>query len=1586
MSASRGRTAPAPAFSPATQAWFDTSFAEATPAQSGAWDSIRAGSHTLVVAPTGSGKTLAAFLWAIDQLVADPTTRPEGPRTQVLYVSPLKALAVDVERNLRSPLAGIAQAARRLGLPEPSVSIGTRTGDTPAADRRLLIRRPPDILITTPESLYLLLTSAARSTLSNVRTVIVDEIHAVAATKRGAHLAVSLERLDAILAEPAQRIGLSATVAPVESVARFLGGRTPVSVVMPPSSKQVELTVVVPVPDLADLDAMNGPVGAAGGPDPAPATHDVLDDDDLERLGKSPAGDRVRASIWPHVEERIVDLVLDHESTIVFVNSRRIAERLTARLNEIATARASDEEAPEHDPPAQVMAQAGSTSGAAHVIARAHHGSVSKEQRAMIEDDLKSGRLRCVVATSSLELGIDMGAVDLVIQVEAPPSVASGLQRVGRAGHHVGAVSRGVMFPKFRGDLVASAITAERMKSGQIESLSVPTNPLDVLAQHIVAAVSLDDWAVDDMYDLVRRTASFATLPRSAYEAVLDMLAGRYPSDEFAQLRPRLVWDRVAGTLSARPGAQRLAVTSGGTIPDRGLFGVHLVGGDEARGGNRVGELDEEMVYESRVGDVFSLGATSWRIQDITHDRVLVSPAPGQAGKLPFWKGDAAGRPAELGAALGAFVRDIERDTVAGRVRLEAAGLDTWAADNLLAYLREQREATGRVPDDRTLVVERFRDELGDWRVCLHSPYGSAVHAPWALAVAARVQERYGVDAQAASADDGIVVRIPDTDAEPPGADIFVLEPDVIDDIVTEQVGGSALFAARFRECAARALLLPRRNPGKRTPLWQQRMRSAQLLEVASRYGSFPIVLETLREVLQDVYDVPGLIEILRRIETRSIRLVEVETPHPSPYAGALAFGYVAGFLYEGDAPLAERRAAALSLDPTLLADLLGRTQLRDLLDAGVVAKVEADLQRLSPDRAARDAEGVADLLRQLGPLPVGEVARRLVDPTSVQQWLDDLVRARRAIVVRVAGRECYASVEDAARLRDALGVPLPVGLPAALLEPVADPLSDLVSRFARTHAPFVGADVAAEFGLGIAVVGQALTRLAQSHRVEQGEFTPGRSGTEWCDTGVLRTLRSRSLAALRREVEPVKASTLGRFLPAWQHIREPLRGVDGLMRVVEQLAGAPVPASALESLVLPARVRDYRPGMLDELTSAGEVVWAGHGSLPGAAGGWVSLHPADSADLTLPWPTPDGPEAAAVDRRSAGGEAGERDGMSRVVDALGASGAFFFRQLADAVGRAALQEPDGGDDRPAAAQLDDATLERLLWEAVWAGYVTNDTLAPLRAMLGGSHRQAPAARLRRSPRGRLVGAGGGRPRMPSRTGPPTVAGRWSLLPAREPDATKRAHALAEALLDRHGVVTRGAVMSEHIVGGFSAVYRVLSVFEEAGRARRGYYVAGLGAAQFGATGAVDRLRAEDSDSDDPYRRPAVRGNDPAAVVLAACDPANPYGAALVWPAGQADAPKGHRPGRKAGAVVVLVDGDLVLYVEAGGKTLLSFGDDSSQLERAAEALAGAVKLGALGKLAVERADGATVHGSALAEALQSAGFTVTPRGLRLRG
>ncbi len=1048
-------------FSAPTRTWFEAAFAAPTPAQVGAWQTISAGRNALVVAPTGSGKTLSAFLWSLDRLASRPAPEEKLRRCRVLYVSPLKALAVDVERNLRAPLTGIRQTADRLGEPVRDIAVGVRSGDTPAPERRRLSTSPPDILITTPESLFLMLTSQAREALRGVETVIVDEVHAVAGTKRGAHLALSLERLDALLDAPAQRIGLSATVRPVEEVARFLGGSRPVEVVAPGSAKEWDLKVVVPVEDMTELalaQLEEVPEGSAAG--------------NAER----------RASIWPHVEERVVDLIGQHRSTIVFANSRRLAERLTARFNEIAAERAdlaagaqdgrSDGAPPTVDgtgprateergwlggsatgPPAQLMAQSGQSHGASPVIARAHHGSVSKEQRALIEDDLKRGTLPCVVATSSLELGIDMGAVDLVVQIESPPSVASALQRVGRAGHQVGEVSRGVLFPKHRSDLVHTAVAVERMRAGRIESLRVPTNPLDVLAQQIVAATAVDDWDADELFDLVRRSAPFTALPRSAYDATLDLLSGRYPSDEFAELRPRIVWDRVTGSLSARPGAQRLAVTSGGTIPDRGLFGVFLVG-EKA---SRVGELDEEMVYESRVGDIFALGATSWRIEDITHDRVLVSPAPGQPGRLPFWKGDQLGRPAELGAAIGAFTRELSaltREEAVSRGR--EAGLDEWAASNLVAFLDEQREATTTLPSDRTILVERFRDELGDWRIVVHSPYGAQVHAPWALAIGVRLRERYGIDAQALPGDDGIVLRVPETDQEPPGAEVVIFEPDEIEEIVTSEVGGSALFASRFRECAARALLLPRRDPGRRSPLWQQRQRSAQLLEVAVKYPSFPIVLEAVREVLQDVYDVPALVGLMKQISSRRIRLVDVATQQPSPFARSLLFGYVAAFMYEGDSPIAERRAAALSLDQGLLAELLGRAELRELLDPDVLTEVEAELQRLAPDRQARDAEGVADLLRLLGPLSTDEVVARTLEGVrpEVPTWLELLRDSRRVVQVRVAGEERWAVVEDVARLRDGLGVPVPPGTPETFTEPVADPLADLVSRFARTHGP----------------------------------------------------------------------------------------------------------------------------------------------------------------------------------------------------------------------------------------------------------------------------------------------------------------------------------------------------------------------------------------------------------------------------------------------------------------------------------------------------------------------------------------------------
>ncbi|GAA3633832.1 ATP-dependent helicase [Microbacterium awajiense] len=1538
-------------FGPATQDWFRGAFPQPTDAQVGAWNAIADGRHALVVAPTGSGKTLSAFLWAIDRVFHDKAEAPAraaaargaASPTRVLYISPLKALGVDVERNLRSPLVGIAQSARRLGLTAPEISVGVRSGDTTSSDRRKLVSAPPDILITTPESLYLMLTSQAGRTLSEVHTVIIDEVHAVAATKRGAHLAVSLERLDDLRraehpdVPAAQRIGLSATVRPIDEVARFLGGAQPVEIVAPPASKTFELSVVVPVADMLNPPAPPRADEQSGGADAA-------DDGDGEWFAPDAGQLEMTGSLWPHVEEAIVERILQHRSTIVFANSRRLAERLTGRLNEIHSERLGIE-LPDPAVPAATMAQAGATAGADPILAKAHHGSVSKEQRAQVEEELKSGTLRCVVATSSLELGIDMGAVDLVIQVEAPPSAASGLQRVGRAGHQVGEISRAALFPKHRGDVLHTAIVTERMLAGQIEAIAVPQNPLDILAQQTVAAAAIGAVDVEGWYETLKRSAPFRSLPRSAYEATLDLLSGRFPSDEFAELRPRVVWDRDRGVLTGRPGAQRIAVTSGGTIPDRGLFGVFVAGESQNA---RVGELDEEMVYESRTGDVFTLGTTSWRIVEITHDRVNVLPAFGQPGKVPFWHGDGIGRPAELGEALGRFNRELSSaPTEKARDRLARSGLDEHAIANLLSYLAEQREATGTVPTDRSLTVERGRDEVGDWRVILHSPYGMKVHAPWALAVNARIRERLGVEGSAVASDDGIIARVPDAEADPPGAELFVFDADELEQLVTAEVGGSALFASRFRECAARALLMPRLNPGRRSPLWQQRQRSAQLLEVARRYPTFPIILETLREVLQDVYDLPALLRVARSIADRSIRLVETTPSQPSPFARDLLFGYVGAFMYEGDSPLAERRAAALSVDPALLAELLGTVEMRELLDPDVIAQFEREAQRLDPDRRARGVEGVADLLRLLGPLDDAEVGARLEGTAAeASALLDQLVEARRAIRVSIGGTARVAAIEDAGRLRDALGTALPVGVPTAFLEPVADPLGDLIARHARTHGPFAVGAVSQRFGLGGAVARHTLHRLEAQGRVTSGFFLPEAARTddadetEWCDTEVLRRLRMRSLAAIRGSVEPVPQDAFARFLPAWQHVTRPLEGIDGVVAVVEQLAGVPIPASAWESLVLPSRVSDYRPAMLDELTASGELVWSGHGALAGRDG-WIALHPADTASLTVAPPAD---------------EIAEGSLDARVLEVLAGGGAYFAGQLS----------------RLAGEEVSETEVTAALWRLAWAGRVTNDTFAPVRSLVaGGSQahrvsRRAPRTRLYRGAAVRTVAAS-----VPSRSTSP--GGRWSLLPQREPDASVRAAAAGGMLLDRYGVVTRGSVQAEGLPGGFAQAYRVLAGFEEAGHCRRGYVIEQLGAAQFAASSTVDRIREFAGLSDPPPRE---------AVVLAATDPANPYGAALAWPAIEGVT---HRPGRKAGGLVILVDGRLALYLERGGRSALAFTAETAALDAAAGALAETARARHLDTITVEQVNGAFVYDTPVGRALRQAGFVESPRGLTLR-
>ncbi|MUM28892.1 DEAD/DEAH box helicase [Mycolicibacterium sp. CBMA 295] len=1464
-------------FSALTRDWFTAAFPAPTAAQAQAWSAIAEGNNTLVIAPTGSGKTLAAFLWAIDELARPDVQEHPRSGTTVLYVSPLKALAVDVERNLRTPLTGITRVAERHGLPAPSISVGVRSGDTPPNQRRAMLSKPPDILITTPESLFLMLTSAARETLTAVRTVIVDEVHAVAATKRGAHLTLSLERLDQLLNRPAQRIGLSATVRPPEEVARFLSGQAPTTIVAPPATKTFDLSVQVPVPDMANLD---------------------------------------NNSIWPDVEERIVDLIEAHQSSIVFANSRRLAERLTSRLNEIHAERTGIELSLDRNPqvgggaPAHIMGS-GQADGALPLLARAHHGSVSKEQRAQVEDDLKSGRLRAVVATSSLE---------------------------------VGEISQGVLFPKHRTDLIGCAVTVQRMRAGEIETMHVPANPLDVLAQHTVAAAALEPVDADAWFDAVRRSAPFATLPRSAFEATLDLLSGKYPSTEFAELRPRLVYDRDTGTLTARPGAQRLAVTSGGAIPDRGLFTVYLATDSEKP--SRVGELDEEMVYESRPGDVISLGATSWRITEITHDRVLVIPAPGQPARLPFWRGDSVGRPAELGAAVGAFTGEL---AALGRAefdeRCQTMGFAGFATDNLYQLLHDQREATGVVPSDSTFVVERFRDELGDWRVILHSPYGLRIHGPLALAVGRRLRERYGIDEKPTASDDGIIVRLPDTGENPPGADLFVFDADEIEPIVTAEVGGSALFASRFRECAARALLLPRRHPGKRSPLWHQRQRAAQLLDIARKYPDFPIVLETVRECLQDVYDVPALTELMRRVAQRRLRVVEVETAAPSPFAASLLFGYVGAFMYEGDSPLAERRAAALALDTVLLAELLGRVELRELLDPAVVASTSAQLQHLTEERAARDAEAVADLLRMLGPLTEAEITERATTD-AIGGWLDGLHAAKRALPVTYAGQTWWAAVEDIGLLRDGVGAPVPVGVPAAFTESVDDPLGDLIGRYARTHGPFTTTEVAARFGLGLRVTADVLGRMAVDGRLVRGEFVDNLPGDQWCDAEVLRILRRRSLAALRAQVEPVSTAAYGRFLPAWQHVGSiHSAGIDGLAAVIEQLAGVLIPASALESLVFPQRVRDYQPAMLDELLASGEVMWSGAGQV-GGSDGWVTFHLADSAPLTLPVPA----EIEFTDTHRA------------IMETLSHGGAYFFRQLTD--------------------QAAESELKNALWELIWAGWVTGDTFAPVRAMLSGPRRSGTPAHRQRQRPPRLSRYSVARPH--ARAADPMVSGRWSALPGAEPDSTVRAHFQAELLLNRHGVLTKGAAAAEGVPGGFATLYKVLSVFEDAGRCQRGYFVESLGGAQFAAASTVDRLRSY-LDGVDP-QRPEYH-----ALVLAATDPANPYGAALAWPerAGETDT---HRPGRKAGALVALVDGRLVWFLERGGRTLLSFTSDAETQRAAAAALAELVSTGRIPSLLVERINGVGVldpgvdaERATVQDALAGAGFARTPRGLRLR-
>jgi ATP-dependent helicase Lhr and Lhr-like helicase len=1560
-------------FHPSVREWFAQSFPAPTRPQTLGWPAIARGESTLILAPTGSGKTLAAFLWSLERVMFAPQPA-KHERCRVLYVSPLKALAVDVERNLRAPLAGIAQIADARGDAYVTPTIAIRTGDTPQAERARFTREPADILITTPESLYLLLTSNAREALRTVETVIIDEIHALVPTKRGAHLALSIERLEARCRRPPQRIGLSATQRPLDEVARFLGGTDatarpstgsgrarkaspltlssskgehataeiadefsahtgaiqyrPVTIVDAGAKKALALTIEVPVEDMAKLTTA----------------------DDIPS-GPASVGD-TRPSIWSAIHPRLLELIRAHRSTLIFVNNRRLAERLAGALNTLA----------------------------GETLVRSHHGSIARPQRVEVEELLKAGALRALVATSSLELGIDMGAIDLVVQIEAPPSVASGLQRIGRGGHQAGAVSTGVVFPKFRGDLVACAAVAKAMHDGAVEATRYPRNPLDIVAQQIVAMASMDRWEVDALWATIRRAAPFAELSRGALEGVLDMLSGRYPSDEFAELRPRITWDRAGGTIAGREGAKRVAIANGGTIPDRGLFGVFLLGAGP--GAARVGELDEEMVFESHAGETFVLGASTWRIEEITHDRVLVSPAPGEPGKMPFWKGERAGRPLELGLAIGRLTHDLLRlPAHEARDRLTRNhDLDARAADNLLQYLRDQQAASRTVPDAGTLVVERVRDDLGDWRVCLLSPRGGRIHAPWAMAVAAKIREESGADVEILWGDDGFVVRFPDVDA-PPDARLLLPDPDEVQALVVRQLGATALFAAKFRENAARSLLLPKRRPGMRAPLWQQRKRAADLLAVASRFGSFPVLLETYRECLRDFFDMPALVQTLADVRSKKIRVATVDSATPSPFAASLLFSYVASFIYDGDAPLAERRAQALAVDQAQLRELVGDAELRELLDVEAMETIERQLQRLDPEYRVKSADGIHDMLLSIGELTEEEIRDRSV-AIDVTATLADLVSAGRVVPVEIAGESRFIAVEDAARFRDALGVTLPAGIPDALLQPVRDALGDLALRYARTHAPFTAADFARRQGLGVATAEMVLIRLTSEGRLVEGEFRPGGTHREWTDAGVLRMVRRRSLARLRREVEPVDQTVLGHFATTWQGIVRRRQGADALVDTIEQLQGAPLAASILETEILPSRLDFYDPADLDALTASGDVVWVGVEPI-GDRDGRIALYLASDLPRLLP---PQEVRLAASAKASAVRKGdptaadvrGVRlqpdlpDRESAILDYLHTHGATFFAPLHEAVG--------GG--YPAETVV-------ALWTLVWRGLITNDTFHSLREF---THVRP----LRRKHRESSPGAAAVRSR---RVAPPSAEGRWAAVPkgaARQSkETTKWAAAVTQQLLARHGVLTREAFTTETMPGGFGLIYPVLKGLEEAGRIRRGYFVAGLGATQFALPGALDLLRS--------LRQPS---DELEVAVLAATDPANPYGAAIRWPSRQptqnmqnpqseslsanSTRDAGRGPMRTVGATVMLVNGALAAYLARGDRQLLTYlpeaEPDRSKIGRAiAIALIERARSGgdAPRGMLIEEIDGMAAPEHPFAAFLKRAGFIAGAMGMQ---